>query len=44
MLGDPNEPLDTPTGERGHPLRWWQIVLILFPFAAIILYAAVSGR
>jgi hypothetical protein len=44
MLGDPNEPLETPTGERGRPLRWWQIVLILLPFAAIILYAAVFGR
>jgi hypothetical protein len=44
--GGPFEPVEsaTPSPERGRPLAWWQIVLILAPFAAIIGFAAVYGK
>lgn len=44
--GDPFEPMElgTPPPERGRLLPWWQAVLILIPFAALIVYAMVYGK
>jgi hypothetical protein len=38
ITGEPFEPIDdsSPGEGRGVPLRWWQMLLILSPFAALI--------
>ena len=44
--GGPFEPIEseTPAPERGGWLPWWQIALIVVPFAAMIVYAMVYGK
>ena len=45
-FGDPFEPTEsaTPSPERGRWLPWWQIALIVVPFAVMIVYVMVNGK
>jgi hypothetical protein len=44
VTGEPFEPLDS--GHPGRPgrLRWWHAVLILVPFAALIVFDLLYGK